>query len=115
MSTFMTKFNSCLSATDELQYIKSGDTAPSAYKENAPRQKQPNYKISLVKAVASGKSLYLNKEQLSGKGVNTKQKIYKPIEEIDELTPAHSALSKINSYSRQRIFKKNGIIYDLLD
>ena len=46
MSTFMTKFNSCLSATDELQYIKSGDTAPSAYKENAPRQKQPNYKIS---------------------------------------------------------------------
>ena len=35
----MTKFNSCLSATDELQYIKNSDAAPSAYKENAPRQK----------------------------------------------------------------------------
>ena len=115
MSRFMTKLNSCLSATDELQYIKNSDAAPSAYKENAPRQKQPNYKISLVKAVASGKSLYLNQEQLTGKGVNKKQRIYKPVEEIDKLTPAHSALSKINSYSRQRVFKKDGVIYDLLD
>ena len=115
MSRFMTKLNSCLSATNELHYIKSGDAVPSAYKENAPRQKQPNYKISLVKAVASGRSLYLNQEQLSGKGINTNQKIYNPIEEINKLTPAHSVLSKIDSYSKQRVFKKNGIIYDLLD
>ena len=44
---FKTKYQSCLSATDELQYIRSTDPAPNAYKENAPREKKSNYTLSL--------------------------------------------------------------------
>jgi hypothetical protein len=115
MSTFKTKLNSCLSATDELQYVKSGDSTPSPYKDNAPRQKQPNYKLSLVKAVASGKSLYLHQEQLTGKGVNNKKQIYKDVEHRQEVAPGHCTFSKIDRWSKQRCLKKDNIIYDLLN
>ena len=115
MSTFKTKFNSCLSATDELQYVKLGDSVPSLYRDNAPRQKQPNYKLSLVKAVASGKSLYLQQEQLTGKGINPKQRIYKDISNLKESTAGYCTFSKIDKWSKQRRIKKNNIIYDLLN
>tara|TARA_B100001250_G_scaffold121484_1_gene103091 strand:- start:2065 stop:2412 length:348 start_codon:yes stop_codon:yes gene_type:complete len=115
MNTFTTKFNSCLSATDELQYIKRNDSAPSTYKENAPRQKQPNYKMNLVKAVASGKSLYLHQDQLTGKGVSVKQKIYKPITQTEIIASAQSPFGKIDGWSKQRLLKKEGVIYDLLN
>lgn len=115
MSTFKTKLNSCLSATDELQYVNIGDSAPSLYQENAPRQKQSSYKISIVKAVSSGKNLHIQQEQLTGKGVNIKENIYKDIDNLNKLTPGHCTFSKMEDWSKQRRIKKNNIIYDLLN
>mgnify|MGYP003135865541 FL=1 len=116
MNTFKTKYKSCLSATEEYQYIKQKDDAPSTFKENVPRQKQSNYKASLVKAVSSGKNLYIQQDQLTGKGVNTKEKIYNEIETKNNgREDAHCPLGKLDDWSSRRIMKKNNIIYDLLN
>ena len=34
-----TKYKSCLSATEELQYITAGDNPANSFKENGPRRK----------------------------------------------------------------------------
>ena len=112
MNTFKTKYKSCLSATEEYQYIKQGDDTPSTFKENVPRQKQSNYKASLVKAVSSGKNLYIQQDQLSGKGVNSKEKIYN---DIDKNEDAHCSLGKLENWASRRLIKKDNVIYDLLN
>ncbi len=116
MNTFKTKYKCCLSAIEEFQYIKQNDDAHSSFKENVPRQKQSNYKVSLIKAVSSGKNLYIQQDQLTGKGVNTKEKIYNEIEKKDgDMGDAHCTLGKLNKWAPRRIMKKNNIIYDLLN
>ena len=116
MNTFKTKYKSCLSATEEYQYIKQGDDAPSTFKENVPRQKQSNYKASLVKAVSSGKNLYIQQDQLTGKGVNSNQKIYNDISRNDnKLEDAHCSLGKLGNWAPKRLLKKDNVIYDLLN
>jgi len=116
MNTFKTKYKSCLSATEEYQYIKRGDDAPSAFKENVPRQKQSNYKVSLIKAVSSGKNLYIQQDQLTGKGVNKKEKIYNEVEKnIGRPESAHCTLGKLDKWATRRLIKKDNVIYDLLN
>ena len=110
---FKTKYQSCLSATDELQYIRSTDPAPNAYKENAPREKKSNYTLSSRVAVSSGKYLSINGERLTGKGIDKSKKIYNPIK--INTTDAFTALNKLDNYSKRRVFKKGNIIYDLLN
>jgi len=113
MNNFKTKYKSCLSTTDELQYVKQSDSSPNPFKENAPREKKANYTISNVVAVSGGKYLPINQEQLSGKGVDKSKQIYNDID-INPLD-GYTALGKIDGWSNRRIFKKDGIIYDLIN
>jgi len=113
MNTFKTKYKSCLSATDELQYIKQNDSSPNPFKENTPREKKANYNISNRVAISSGKYLPINQEQLSGKGVDRSEQIYNELN-INS-TDGYTALGKIDSWYNRRIFKKDGIIYDLIN
>ena len=110
---FKTKYHSCLSATDELQYIRSTDPAPNAYKENAPREKKSNYTISNRVAISGGKNLSINSERLTGKGIDVSKKIYNPIEV--NTTDAFTTFAKIDGYNKHRVIKKDNIIYDLLN
>jgi len=113
MYDFKTKYKSCLSATDELQYVKQSDSSPNPFKENAPREKKANYNLSDRMAISSGKYLPINQEQLSGKGVDKTKNIYNKVElnYID----AYTVFGKIDEWSHRRVFKKDGIIYDLIN
>ena len=110
---FKTKYQSCLSATNELQYIRPADSVPSAYKENAPREKKSNYTISSRVAISGGKYLSINSERLTGKGIDKSKKIYNPIK--INTKDAYTTFGKIEEYNKHRVFKKDNIIYDLLN
>ena len=64
-------------------------------------------------AISSGKYLSINQERLSGKGVDIAKRIYNNID--INLTDGYTALGKIDGWSNRRIFKKDGIIYDLIN
>ena len=49
------------------------------------------------------------------KGVSIKQKIYKPITQTEIIASAQSPFGKIDGWSKQRLLKKEGVIYDLLN
>ena len=110
---FKTKYQSCLTATDELQYIRGADPAPTTYKENAPREKKANYTISNRIAVSSGKYLPINSERLSGQGVDPTKKIYNSLDL--NTNDAFTTFGKIDNHQQNKVFKKDGIIYDLLN
>jgi len=113
MYNFKTKYKSCLAATNELQYIKVSDKAPSAYKENAPREKKANYTLNDRIAISSGKYLTINSERLSGRGVDKSKEIYNTLEL--NTNDAFTAFGKLYNWQKHRVFKKDGIIYDLLN
>jgi hypothetical protein len=111
-----TKYKSCLSATDELQYLSSGDKPVTSFKENAPREKKANYTASTVSAISGGKYVVIQTEQLTGAGVSSDKNIYNQFNElkhcyVDGSTPFNT----IKRYAKKRLFKKNNIIYDLLN
>ena len=112
MYNFKTKYKSCLTATDELQFVKQNVDSPNPFKENAPKEKKANYNISNRAAVASNKYLHVNQEQLSGKGVDTSKKIYN--DHNLNITDAFTSIGKIDNWSKRRVLKINGIIYDLI-
>ena len=116
MNTFNTKYKSCSTTIDELQYVSHGDTAPNPFKDNAPRERQANYNVSIVKAVSGGKYIAFNQPQLTGKGVLTNKKIYNesPIHD-NSYEDASTALGVVKNYSKKRTLKRNNIIYDLLN
>jgi len=116
MYKFKTKYKSCKAATDELQYIRHGDSVPSPFKDNAPSFKQSNYNYSIVSAVSGGKYIPMQTSQLTGKGVSTKAKIYNEFEESNNnYIDSYNTFGKINRYSKHRLFKKDNVIYDLND
>jgi len=110
---FKTKYQSCLSATEELQYIKVSDKAPSIFKENVPQEKKANYTLSDRKAVSSGKYLPINSTRLTGRGIDKNKKIYNALELNTK--DAFTTFVKLKNWQSNRIFKKNDIIYDLLN
>ena len=114
MYKFKTKYKSCLSATDELQYIRQGDSPPSLSQDDAPKRKQANYDFSIVSPVSGGKSIPMQTAQLTGKGVSAKAKIYNEFtESYNDYTDGFNTFGKINKYSKHRLFKKDNVIYDL--
>ena len=113
MYNFKTNYKSCLSATDEFQYIRVSDKVPSVFKENAPREKKANYTLNNKIAISSGKHLYINKNRLSGKGVDRNKKIYNTLEL--STNDAFTTFGKLDNWQKGRVFKKDGIIYDLLN
>ena len=115
MYKFKTKYKSCFTAIDELQYVRQGDSPPSPYKDNAPREKQANYNFSIVSPVSSGKHIPINSYQLTGKGVSTKAKIYNEYDQYNnDLVDGHTVFGKIDNYTKRRLFKKDKVIYDLI-
>ena len=116
MNNFNTKYKSCFTTIDELQYIAPSDKAPTQFKDNAPREKQANYSFSIVKAVSGGKYISLNQSQLTGKGVLPSKKIYHESEIYhNSYKDASSCLGIVKKYAKKRTFKKNNIINDLLN
>jgi len=115
MYKFKTKYKSCFTAIDELQYVKQGDSPPSPYKDNAPREKQANYNFSIVSPVSSGKTIPINCHQLTGKGVTKNANIYNEHNEYyNDPVDGHTVFGKINNYAKRRLFKRDKVIYDLI-
>ena len=114
MYKFKTKYKSCFTAIDELQYVRQGDSPPSPYKDNAPREKQANYNFSIVSPVSSGKHIPINSYQLTGKGVSSKADIYNEYESLDnDHVDGFHVFGKIEKFSKRRLFKRDNVIYDL--
>ena len=114
MYKFKTKYKSCFTAIDELQYVRQGDSPPSPYKDNAPREKQANYNFSIVSPVSGGKTIPMLTAQLTGKGVSAKAKIYNDYEACDNsYVESYNVFCRINKFSKRRLFKKDNVIYDL--
>tara|TARA_B100000029_G_scaffold403164_1_gene402876 strand:- start:1205 stop:1555 length:351 start_codon:yes stop_codon:yes gene_type:complete len=115
MNTFKTKYKSCSTTIDELQYVSQGDPTPNSYNDNAPKERKANYNINNVKAVSGGKTVQLQQEQLSGQGVLKNKKIYNTNMELDNVyVDAVSPIGQIKNYAKRRLFKKNNTIYDLI-
>ena len=58
MYKFKTKYKSSFGTTDELQYIRQGESAPQSTTDTTPQFKQSNYNFSIVAAVSSGTDGY---------------------------------------------------------
>jgi hypothetical protein len=112
MSKFKTKYKLSPSAIDTLQYVRP-NAEPTTNKDQGTKMKDPNYMISANKAVSSNKDLHVIVEQLSGKGVNISKNIKHEIEEnpIQDLSTSFGKFAT----TKRRLFKKDGIIYDLLN
>lgn len=110
-----TKYKSCLSATEELQYITSGDNPANSFKENGPIEKAANYTMSTISAVSGSKYIVMQTDRLSGEGVSKEKKIYNTFKEKSIKKDSISTFGTIKKYSQNRVFKKNNIIYDLLN
>ena len=114
MYKFKTKYKSSFGTTDELQYIRQGDSAPNSTTDTTPQFKQSNYNFSIVSAVSSGKYIPIQTSQLTGKGVSIKAEIYNEFtESYNDYTDGFNTFGKINKYSKHRLFKKDNVIYDL--
>ena len=110
-----TKYKSCLSATEELQYITAGDNPANSFKENGPVEKAANYAVSTIAAVSSSKYVIIQTDRLSGEGVSKEKKIYNTFKKQQKKKDSVSTFGTIKNYSKNRVFKKNNIIYDLLN
>ena len=114
MYKFKSKYKYCLSTIDELQYVRPGDQPPNSYKDNAPKQKQPNYNLSTVNAISGNKYVSINNQQLTGKGINQNEKIWHEHSYHNNTTvDGQTAFGAIKNYNKRRLFKKGNIIYDL--
>ena len=110
MNKFKTKYQLVPSIIDEMQYIKR-DNSESSHKDQNLNFKNPNYTASHVKAVSGSKYVAIKTNRLSGKNVNTEKKIYKNVESNNE---TFTIFGKTHDIKHRRLFKKKGIIYDLL-
>ena len=114
MYNFKTKYQSCKATIDELQYVRQGDSAPSLSKDDGPKRKQANYNFSIISPVSGGKHIPILNNQLTGKGVNNKQKIWHETTGINNtLVDGQTTFGIIPRFNKRRLFKKDGIIYDL--
>ena len=115
MNTFNTKYKSCSTTIDELQYVSQGDSIPSSYNDTAPKERKANYNINNTKAVSGGKQVHIQQDQLSGHGVLSNKKIYNTNMELDNVyVDAVSQIGQIKNYGKRRLFKRNNTIYDLI-
>ena len=110
MNKFKTKYRLVPSIIDEMQYIRR-DNSESYHKDQNLNFKNPNYTASHIKAVSGSKCISVKANRLSGKNVNTEKKIYKKIEPDNKTS---SIFGELHNIRHRRLFKKNGIIYDLI-
>lgn len=113
MNTFKTKLKLKNNNVDTLLYIRHSNDSVNISTDL--KMKEGNYNINNNKAVSSSKEINLSFDRLTGMGVNTSNKILNEYNNIDILEDVNTGFSKLESCYKRRTFKKNGIIYDLLN
>jgi len=113
MNTFKTKLKLINDNVDTLSYIRHSNDAINISTDL--KMKEGNYNINNNKAVSSSKDINLSLNRFTGKGVNTSNNILNEHDNIDNLEDVNTGFAKLESCYKRRTFKKNGIIYDLLN
>ena len=113
MDTFKTKLKLINDNVDTLSYIRHSNDAINISTDL--KMKEGNYNINNNKAVSSSKDINLSLDRFTGKGVNTSNNILNEHDNIDSLEDVNTGFAKLESCYKRRTFKKDGIIYDLLN
>lgn len=113
MNTFKTKLKLINDNVDTLSYIRHSNDAINISTDL--KMKEGNYNINNNKAVSSSKDINLSLDRFTGKGVNTSNNILNEHDNIDSLEDVNTGFAKLESCYKRRTFKKDGIIYDLLN
>jgi len=113
MNTFKTKLKLINDNVDTLSYIRHSNDAINISTDL--KMKEGNYNINNNKAVSSSKDINLSIDRFTGKGVNTSNNILNEHDNIDSLEDVNTGFAKLESCYKRRTFKKDGIIYDLLN
>tara|TARA_B100000035_G_scaffold294679_1_gene285135 strand:- start:113 stop:505 length:393 start_codon:yes stop_codon:yes gene_type:complete len=113
MNVFKTKYKLINSSVDTLPFIKHSNDAVSI--DMNLKMKEANYNINHIKAVSSSKYINLSVNRLTGKGVNKENKIWNSHDIIKESDDVVTGFGKLNKVYKRRLFKKDNIVYDLLN
>lgn len=113
MNTFKSKLKLVNDNVDTLSYIRHSNDAINISTDL--KMKEGNYNINNNKAVSSSKDINLSFDRLTGRGVNISTKIVNDYGSIDNLDDVNTGFAKLESCYKRRLFKKNGIVYDLLN
>jgi hypothetical protein len=113
MNTFKTKLKLINDNVDTLSYIRHSNDAINISTDL--KMKEGNYNINNNKAVSSSKDINLSLDRFTGKGVNTSNNIINEHDNIGGLEDVNTSFAKLESCYKRRTFKKDGIIYDLLN
>ncbi len=113
MNIFKTKLKLISDNVDTLSYIRHSNDAINISTDL--KMKEGNYNINNNKAVSSSKEINLSFNRLTGKGVNTSNNILNEHDELDKLEDVHTGFALLESCYKRRTFKRNGIVYDLLN
>jgi len=113
MNTFKSKLKLVNDNVDTLSYIRHSNDSVNITADL--KMKEGNYNINNIKAVSSSKEINLSFDRLTGKGVNTSTNINNDYKSIDELVDVHTGFARLDKCYSRRLFKKDGIIYDLLN
>lgn len=113
MNTFKSKLKLINDNVGTLSYIRHSNDAINISTDL--KMKEGNYNINNNKAVSSSKEINLSFDRLTGRGVNVNTKIVNEYDSIDDLEDVNTGFAKLENCYKRRIFKKNGIIYDLLN
>lgn len=113
MNTFKSKLKLINDNVGTLSYIRHSNDAINISTDL--KMKEGNYNINNNKAVSSSKEINLSFDRLTGRGVNVNTKIVNEYGSIDDLEDVNTGFAKLESCYKRRLFKKNGIVYDLLN
>lgn len=113
MDTFKTKLKLINDNVDTLSYIRHSNDAINISTDL--KMKEGNYNINNNKAVSSSKDINLSFNRFTGRGVNTSNNILNEHKNINIMEDVNTSFSKLESCYKRRTFKKDGIIYDLLN
>lgn len=113
MNTFKTKYKLTHNTVDTLPFIRHSNDAVSIDKNL--KMKEADYNVNHIKAVSSSKYINMSLDRLTGKGVNKQSEIWNEYDCINGYDAIHTGFAKLNNAYKRRLFKKNNIIYDLLN
>lgn len=113
MNTFKSKLKLVNDNVDTLSYIRHSNDSVNISTDL--KMKEGNYNINNNKAVSSSKDINLSFDRLTGRGVNVSTKIVNDYDSIDNPDDVNTGFAKLESCYKRRLFKKNGIVYDLLN
>lgn len=113
MNTFKTRYKLINNNVDTLPYIKHSNDSINVDKNL--KMKEANYTVNHVKAVSSSKNINISLDRLTGKGVNIQNKIWHEYDCISGYDDVNTGFGKLNKSYKRRLFKKDNVVYDLLN